>query len=204
MPDESSDLPAVPPKNTEIVPRKPPKPLDLTVREGLFRLAVLFDREVNEAWEPLWLENLADVDPPLLELAFQQLMKTFIPSMACPFPAPTHVWDILKELEETTDRNESEDSWQEAIKAVDRNYYPDLGRSPKFTPRSEYAVRAAGGIHYLANATREQLVWAKKAFREAYLLHARIEQYSQPGGFLSPELRPLLRKTMKKFREKHG
>jgi len=176
----------------------------LTVREGLFRLAVLFDREVNEAWEPLWLENLADVDPPLLELAFQQLMKTFIPSMACPFPAPTHVWDILKELEETTDRNESEDSWQEAIKAVDRNYYPDLGRSPKFTPRSEYAVRAAGGIHYLANATREQLVWAKKAFREAYLLHARIEQYSQPGGFLSPELRPLLRKTMKKFREKHG
>jgi len=176
----------------------------LTIREGLFRLAVLFDRDVNEAWEPLWLESLAEVDPPLLEFAFEQLMKTFIPSMACPFPAPTHVWEILQGIEETADREENENSWQQAIQTIDKNYYPDLGRGPEFPPRSAYAVRAAGGVAYLASATREQLVWAKKAYMEAYLLQIALEKYSQPGGPLSPEMRPLLEKAMKKFREKHG
>jgi hypothetical protein len=169
----------------------------LTVREGLLRLATLYDRDVTEPMEALWMESLAGVDSRLAETALRHLEKTFIPTMACPFPVPAHILNLLKDAQSTECAADAERAWQTSMAVILHLYHPDIGwHGPPLEGRERRAVEAAGGLRYLYAIPDDKLVWAKKAFIECYLRDDRLEK-SAP--LLAPELRPLLSEAAKKL-----
>lgn len=171
--------------------------MDLIIREGLFRLSVLYDRDVHEGWEPLWMENLAGIDPRLVEAALRHIEKTFIPTMACPFPTPAHIRNWLQEGEDLAAAHEAEAAWQSCLTTVMRNYHPDLGwrLGPMLEDgRIRRALDAAGGLNFLWKAPSSELVWIKKAFLEFYRRDKQLDE-----GPLLPALQKLLTSAAKKL-----
>jgi hypothetical protein len=174
---------------------KTPRPLDLTVREGLLRLATLYDRDVTEPMKALWMESLAGLDPRLAEAAFREVEKTFVPTMACPFPVPAHVRNLLKDAQSMDRTAEAELAWQNSLAVILHLYHPDIGwHGTPLEGRELRAAEAAGGLRYLFTAPDDKLVWAKKAFVEAYL---REEQLLEAAPLL-PEVRNLLAEAVQK------
>lgn len=165
--------------------------MDSIVREWLFKLASLYDREVHEAWEPLWLGSLEGADPIAVEAAFAHIVDTFVPTQACPFPVPAHVFSLLNEAKELARTGRAEDAWLHALATLTEQFHPDVGwRGPKLAERVHRAVEAAGGIRYLWMAGPDKLVWAKKEFIECYLRDEKLAEYADL--LPAPELQALL------------
>lgn len=81
--------------------------------------------------------------------------------MACPFPTPAHIHNLLAEEKSAW----AEMMWQQILSLIYKRYHPDLGwRGLQIDDEFIPAVNAAGGVPYLWNASGEQLIWAKKEF----------------------------------------
>ena len=154
-------------------------------------MCILYDREPNPEWPGMWTEHLEGLPGNGIVWAFRQLEKTFIPTLACPFPVPAHVRELLERPAKLALDRAAELAWQTTLEAINQHYHPDLGwRGPALAQPD--AVNAAGGIDYLWRASATKLIWAKKAFLESYLRDEQLKQYGEPA----PEIRKLLAETL--------
>lgn len=145
------------------------------LKKGLWRFAALYDREANEAWMPIWTEALKECEPGRVARGLLAIEKTFIPSLACPFPTPAHILNILRDEDSSARAAEAEIAWQATLKTIHDFFHPQIGwkkwaPQPPLAPRSESAARTAGGLEAIYLAPDDRLVWIKKEFLKAYML----------------------------------
>jgi hypothetical protein len=133
---------------------------------------------------PIWCDVLRDVSVDLLGPAFQKLERTFKPTVAAPFPSPAHLLELLSDVRAREIENSAESAWQHLLDRLERQYHPDLGwNGPSLDPRIDHAARAAGGIRWILECSRAELVWCKKRFTECYV---RDEKLAEDHALLSP------------------
>jgi hypothetical protein len=173
----ANDQEALQPRSTLSNSNATPGFSELTsvIRDGLFALATLYGRDINPAWVPLWLESLKDLSPQIVEMAFIELGKTFIPTAAAAFPAPAHLRNVIARANEKIPTLKAEHAWQELLDWIRTNYHPDLGidrKAPELDALTWHAAKAAGGLRHLWECPTSELQWAKKRFIE-YVMTAR-------------------------------
>jgi len=157
------------------------------IREWVVRFALNADKPLNAKEQAvycsMWEEGFSDLDTGRLKGAFiaclrSQTFKTM--------PTIGDVRQHLSKAEVDANTLGAEKKWQEVLDYIRIFYSPDLGIDRKAPPIGEHtmtAIRAAGGIRWIHECDREQLVWCKKAFIESYLAWDRLEK----GHFLLPE-----------------
>ena len=155
---------------------------DFFIREQLVIVSEIF-RDAEFPPTPrtfdIWVRLFRNVPVPRLELAFDQLLKTWKPDYGRKFPVPSDLTAILEPHPKLVLDEQVETTWQKTLKSLTRQYHPDLGwRGPELDERVRRALEAAGGIHYVWMAPADQLVWAKKAFVEAYLRAIELEKHA--------------------------
>lgn len=136
-------------------------------------------------YESLWLEGLEDLPYEVLERAFQRTLQD------CKY-WPVKVADIRERIEHTKQIafiTEAALKWTRVLDYIRLYFNPDMpggasSGAPKITERTMTAIRAAGGLAWIADCTPEQLVWARKTFCESYVNWAILErdQYLLPDG----------------------
>jgi hypothetical protein len=118
------------------------------------------------------------------------------------FPTPAEIRGLIDKVNANGIQLQAEEAWQLAIDWVMRHYHPDIGvsrRAPQLDATIERAVRAAGGMNFLYNCSREDLQWAKKRFLEYFV---RIHETGQAQHLLtSSEAKNLLAKIARKMRQ---
>jgi hypothetical protein len=150
------------------------------IREWLFRFGVEHKEDVAPRL-PLWLEAFGGMKPATLERLFRQALKTcrFFPKVS----------DILAPLENSlAAQNDAELKWQRVLDYIRLYYSPDtpggVSRgAPKITERTVTAIRAAGGLAWIADCPLDKLQWAKKAFCESYTAWETLKR----NEFLLPD-----------------
>jgi hypothetical protein len=154
------------------------------IREWLFRFGVEHKEDVAPRL-PLWLEAFGEMEPDTLERLFRQAIKTckFFPKVS----------DILAPMEQSlAPAASAELKWQDVLDFVRRYWSPDLPGgisrgAPRISERTMTGIRAAGGLAWLNECSREQLVWAKKAFCESYTAWETLKR----DEYLLPENSPI-------------
>ena len=164
------------PKNKQQESAETSKRRDSIVRNWLVRLAALYNRDLAAPIFGIWFDTLKDLKPDVVGIAFNRVEKTFVPTSACPFPTPAHVRAFIDEANENSKQVEAEDTWNGALAAIEKQYHPDVGwRGPTLDWRTEHALRAAGGAHFISQCPGNDLVWAKKRFLECYLRDEQLQ-----------------------------
>lgn len=113
----------------------------------------------------LWIDALTNVEPVAVAQGFQDVMKTFTPTMACPFPTPGHIRTAIF-------TPQAEQAWERVWKSLEGAYHPDLGWRDKKNLLSELesrAVQAVGGMNYLYDINRDQIRWVRQQFIDSYV-----------------------------------
>lgn len=148
------------------------------VTQNLIKLGGLYGKEITRQYANLWIDNLKGVDPKLIAAAFERIERTFSPTAACPFPVPTHVWDILEAVRKNESKVSTEESWTKALDWVQRDYHPDIkfSDSRKLDEKLIRALKAAGGAEHISGCSQEELQWSKKRFVEAYDSMSNLER----------------------------
>lgn len=144
----------------------------------------------------VWILCFGQCDPGELTAAFQILLKTWERDYGRKFPVPGDLTKILEAGKETLAAAKREEHWQLTLKLIAERWREDLGwMGPRLEPPLLEAASAAGGIRYLAIATGEQLVWAKKSFLEAL---ARKEKLGDlhAAGLLAEDVDPAVKKLL--------
>jgi hypothetical protein len=165
------------------------------IKEWLFRFGVEHNVDVAPRL-PLWLEAFRGMDPATLERLFRRAIKSchFFPKVS----------DILQPIEDSPiGQAEAELKWMRVLDYVRVYYSPDLPGgisrgAPRITERTMTAIRAAGGLAWLNDCSREELQWAKKRFVESYAAWATLkrDEYLLPDdspvkALLSEACKPL-------------
>jgi hypothetical protein len=158
---------------------------DRLIKEWLFRFGVNFEKDVVPVL-PLWLEAFGGMSTENLEPLFRRALKTckFFPRVA----------DILEPLN-TVKQTNFEDEWQALLDYISGWVHPDIHFSgtPELPAEIDHAARAAGGVHFLAQCSHEELGWRKKAFIEDL---GRSRKTGDLAGLLTgEELRKLLNRA---------
>jgi hypothetical protein len=125
------------------------------------------------------------MEPDTLERLFRQAIKTckFFPKVS----------DILAPMEQSlAPAASAELKWQDVLDFVRRYWSPDLPGgisrgAPRISERTMTGIRAAGGLAWLNECSREHLVWAKKAFCESYTAWETLKR----DEYLLPENSPI-------------
>jgi hypothetical protein len=157
------------------LPGRTPEPSDSarSIKEWLFRFGVEHNVDVAPRL-PLWLEVFGEMESAKLEKLFRQALQRckFFPKIA----------EILAPIEESHEEQTAADlKWTQVLDFVRRYYWADVpgciaSGAPRISDRTMTAIRAAGGIAWIADCDREQLVWCKKAFIESYTAWAELER----------------------------
>ena len=130
-----------------------------------------------------WEEGFSDVDPARLKAAFIACLRSHT------FKTIPTIGDLRRHLTKAeADANtlSAEKKWQQVLDYIRIFYSPDLGldrKAPQIGERTMSAIQAAGGIRWIYECDREQLVWCKKSFIESYLAWDHLEK----GHFLLPQ-----------------
>jgi hypothetical protein len=124
----------------------------------------MYSHTLSDALLKVWLNATKDIDPMRLDLAFQKLSKTFVPTNACPFPVLAQLNNLFEGENSAVDFAKMNSSWQSLDEALQRYGYADL----PWTPQEMFCIRAAGGWNALASATITDFQWMKKRFCEAW------------------------------------
>lgn len=184
---------------------KPSQRSMAVIRKWLTELAMEYDYTVTQENAivlcQVWARRLVDLSPEQIQAAFEKLEKCFEPTAACRFPMPVH---LLKHVEEAThaqSEESAESSWHDTMRAIERQYHPDISwRGPRLPDRADRSLRAAGGEHYVANCPETDLIWAKKRFIEEWL---RSEVLERDGNLLPMnEVDPRLRGALQELAER--
>jgi hypothetical protein len=136
-------------------------------------------------FEALWNEGFEDLPYGVLEQAFRRTLQT------CKY-WPVKVSDVREHVsrtEQVASIVEADSKWEHVLEYIRLYFNPDLpgGASrgaPRITERTMTAIRAAGGLAWIADCPRDQLVWARKAFCESYSAWETLQrdQYLLPDS----------------------
>lgn len=128
------------------------------------RFCTNFERELNDGLIALWNEQLADLDPSQLVVAFREVMRT-----ATFFPKIADIRGRITTAEELVLSDQIEHEWQRVLQEFQR-WTPDLPNAfhHTFTAETFAAVKAAGGWAALVDMPSTELQWAKKRFAENF------------------------------------
>lgn len=143
-----------------------------------------YGKEVTRGFASSWLESFKDVEPKKIMSAMLRVERMFIPTSACPFPVPAHVWSVLSSATDNEKKITAESAWQKTLQWARYEWHPDLRNSEK-TPldqKSRRALCAAGGPSHIFGCSEEETQWARKRFIEAY---EQLNQLEQDEFFLS-------------------
>lgn len=158
------------------------KPLALSsdaIREFLVKAGEVYSKQITAPLVSIWLEALAGYRVEVLETLFRQVFRN------CKFfPTPADVLEPVKKAEEGSAPLEAELKWGNVL-AYANSTSPDIPERnrPKISERTQAAIRAAGGIAWIRDCSRDDLVWAKKSFVQAYVQWDAIAK----GAFALPE-----------------
>lgn len=167
------------------------------ISEWIVRFALNADKPLGAKEQAVycstWEEGFSDVDAGRLKAAFIACLRSHTYKT---IPTIGDIRQHLTKAEEDANTLSAENKWQQILDFIRVFYSPDLGidrRAPRIGERTMAAIRAAGGMQWINECDRDQLVWCKKAFIESYLAWERLEkgQHLLPDG----ELKNLLAET---------
>jgi len=141
---------------------------DIIARQGLMKFAEICQREFTPALANIWAEQLRDITPDLLERALDRVAKTWTSGF---LPTPGNIRAVIDQANAKGFELKAEEAWQFSLNYCLRHYHPDIGisrRAPELPAECDHAIRAAGGMNFIFNCSREELVWAKKRFIEDF------------------------------------
>jgi hypothetical protein len=141
---------------------------EMVVRKWLVAMGSLYGREITPLSIATWCEMLSPLTPEQAEQGFRELVKSWT---FAHFPSPGAILSQFKNAEEKGFALEAEGAWGKLLDWVEQNYYPDKGvrsRAPRLPSAIEHAAHAAGGYSHIERCSREQLVWVRKTFLDAY------------------------------------
>jgi hypothetical protein len=141
---------------------------EMVVRKWLVAMGSLYAREITPLLIATWCEMLSPLTPGQAEQGFRELVKSWT---FAHFPSPAAVLSQFKNATEKAFTLEAEGAWAKLLTWVEQNYYPDAGvtrGAPRLSAAIEHAARAAGGYAHIERCSREQLVWVRKTFLDAY------------------------------------
>jgi len=127
----------------------------------------VYGRQITAPLVSIWIEALASYRLEVLEGLFRQVVAN------CKFfPTPADVLEPMKKAEEAGAPLAAEKKWCDVLEFCRLFVSPDIpipARAPKIGERTMTAIRAAGGLLWIEACSRDDLVWAKKAFIESYM-----------------------------------
>lgn len=145
---------------------------EIKIREWILRFALNSGKELSkesaDALVLLWCDEFSDIPLDMLEKAFRKLIRTsrFFPTIA-------DVRGVLDGADAKARELEAQEEWRKALDVATNFYQPDIGlyrNAPRLSPATWHALKVAGGLDYLFNATHEQLQWARRRFLEDFAL----------------------------------
>jgi hypothetical protein len=146
----------------------------------------------------LWRDGFEDVAVDRLRAAFVACLRTHSYKN---IPTVGDVRQHLLKAETNTSQFEAEQRWSRVREYLRlyysadgiqiKRYIPDCphrgcdcpSAAPRITPRSDHAIRAAGGLEWINECSLEDLQWAKKRFIEDYIVWGEMDK----DQFLLPE-----------------
>lgn len=137
-------------------------------RQWLVKFSEICQKDLSQALVQIWMEQLRDIAPDLLNQACDRLAKTWTSGF---LPTPGNVRAQIDQANAKGFGLEAGEAWQFSLNYCMRHYHPDIGvsrRAPELPVACDHAIRAAGGMSFIFNCSREDLVWAKKRFVEDY------------------------------------
>lgn len=133
-------------------------------------------------YEALWMEGFADLQDDVLEAAFRKTLRTAK-------YWPIKVADIREHVEHAKGNHAEEEAsqkWQQVRDYIRLHYNPDIGSTsgPGISERTRRAIGAAGGLAYLSECDKDNLVFARERFIESYMRWEELkqDQYLLPEG----------------------
>ena len=169
------------------------KILDSLIRKWLAVFGEIYKKEVSNTLPKLWVAILGDIAIDKLELAFKEVLKTFTPTHACPFPTPAHVRVIFAEAEEVGEDVAAENAWLRTKRYCMKWGNTPGPRPPITDPIAEVALRAAGGMDRIESCPEGELQWAQKKFIETYERYRRAPELCD---FMSLSLQDIIAKAL--------
>jgi hypothetical protein len=149
----------------------------------LQRLYKLYHMKPDPQVVAMWSQHLYDLTPQGIEWACLELERHFKPTLACPFPTPAHVRELLEKPAHLLAEQAAEEAWQRVVLAVNKGLWdPDHGyRDPKDKLPEEFKphIAAAGGLSYLYHAEPKEQLWAKKEFLKSWMRDFEIHRYQR-------------------------
>ncbi|MGC1905419.1 MAG: hypothetical protein WA715_16480 [Candidatus Acidiferrum sp.] len=149
------------------------------IRQFLVKAGEIYRQSITSALVSIWIEELGSYPAEQLAGLFRHTLRTWKPEYGRTFPVPA---DVLTPLEDSPEAQTSAGlKWTQVLDFVRRYYWADVpgciaSGAPRISERTMTAIRAAGGIAWIADCDREQLVWCKKAFIESYMAWAELER----------------------------
>lgn len=155
----------------------------------------VYSKQITAPLVSIWLEALAGYHAEVLESLFRQVFRN------CKFfPTPADVLEPVKQAEQAGAPLAAEVKWHNVLdycRCFVRADLPISKDAPKIGERTMTAIRAAGGLLWIESCSREDLVWAKKAFIETYAQWDVLQkgQFALPDG----EIKKLFAETAEKL-----
>jgi hypothetical protein len=160
------------------------------IRQFLVKFGELYGKLITSALVLIWVDELREIPAEQLTGMFRRVIRTFKADYGRTFPTPA---DVLQPLENSpAPRAEADLKWNDVLDFVRRHYSADLPGclsrgAPRISERTMTAIRAAGGIAWIADCGGEALVWCKKSFIESYVAWETLDR----DQYLLPEDSPV-------------
>ena len=158
---------------------KQPDSSSKAIREFLAKAGEVYSKQITAPLVAIWLEQLGSYRVEQLEPLFRLLFAT------CKFfPTPANVLEPLKKAQEAGTPLEAEKKWFDVL-AYAQSTSPDYAARPvRIKEQTQAAIRAAGGLDWIRDCSKDDLQWAKKRFVEAFTSWSVMEknQFLLPDG----------------------
>jgi hypothetical protein len=155
---------------------------DELVRKWVVLFAESYSFQLTPNLPAIWCMALDDLQLEQIETACARLLRTWKLEFGRKFPTPGDVRALITFAEKTAESAKAEKAWQFILQLLASDaYHPDTGLQSRsqggtwFSERCDEAIRAAGGMRYIATCAEDKLVWAKKSFVEAYQRYEQLE-----------------------------
>lgn len=156
------------------------------------RFAVNADRALTAGEQSVlrstWEDAFVEIDPVRLKSAFIATLRSHT------FKTIPTVGDVLQHVQHARENDLLEEAarkWEQVVTfaAGLSDDYPDR-RKTNILPRTQAAIRGAGGLRHIRDCKTESLEWARKNFMQAYIRYSEIErdQALLPDGELKAML----------------
>jgi hypothetical protein len=156
------------------------------VRQRVIRLAALIRKDgapypLTPALVNIWVDVFvrAQIAPERIEAAFDKAERQLKF-----WPAPAEILGLIT-MAKDNGAEEASLKFQWVRDYIRLHYHPDLSvrSGPPIPERMRRAINAAGGMVYLSECSKENLVFARKRFVESWLRWDELEQ----DEYLLPE-----------------